>query len=135
MVDFGTAVTLDYVSSDRSYLGGAIAPGLQASVEALFGKTAKLPLVALEPPKRAIGRSTSESMRSGIVIGYAGLIDGLVDRMAQEQKEAPKVIATGGHAETVARWSSRINVVDPNLTLEGDVYKRQEQKSRSVQDR
>lgn len=119
VVDFGTAVTLDYVSSDRSYLGGAIAPGLLASVEALFGKTAKLPLVALEPPKRAIGRSTSESMRSGIVIGYAGLIDGLVDRMSQEQKEAPKVIATGGHAETVARWSSRINVVDPNLTLEG----------------
>ena len=119
VVDFGTAVTLDYVSSDRSYLGGAIAPGLQASVEALFGKTAKLPLVALEPPKRAIRRSTSESMRSGIVIGYAGLIDGLVDRMSQEQKEAPKVIATGGHAETVARWSSRINVVDPNLTLEG----------------
>ena len=119
VVDFGTAVTLDYVSSDRSYLGGAIAPGLLASLEALFGKTAKLPLVALEPPKRAIGRSTSESMRSGIVIGYAGLIDGLVDRMAQEQKEAPKVIATGGHAETVARWSSRINIVDPNLTLEG----------------
>jgi len=119
VVDFGTAVTLDYVSSDRSYLGGAIAPGLLASVEALFGKTAKLPLVALESPKRAIGRSTSESMRSGIVIGYAGLIDGLVDRMSQEQKEEPKVIATGGHAETVARWSSRINIVDPNLTLEG----------------
>jgi len=119
VVDFGTAVTLDYVSSDRSYLGGAIAPGLLASLEALFGKTAKLPLVALEPPKRAIGRSTSESMRSGIVIGYAGLIDGLVDRMSQEQKEEPKVIATGGHAETVARWSSRINIVDPNLTLEG----------------
>ncbi|AFM22107.1 pantothenate kinase, type III [Acetomicrobium mobile DSM 13181] len=119
VVDFGTAVTLDYVTSDRAYLGGAIAPGLQASVEALFGKTAKLPLVALDTPKRVIGRSTSESMRSGIVVGYAGLIDGLVDRMAQEQKENPKVIATGGHAEIVARWSSRINTVDPNLTLEG----------------
>lgn len=119
IVDFGTAVTLDYVTSNCVYLGGAIAPGLLASIEALFGKTAKLPLVTLEPPKRVVGRSTSESMRSGILIGYAGLIDGLVDRMSQEQKETPKVIATGGHAEVVARWSSRINTVDSNLTLEG----------------
>jgi type III pantothenate kinase len=119
VIDLGTATTFDVVSPEGDYLGGAIAPGLGISADALVRRTARLPKVELVPPARAIGRSTVEAMQSGLVVGYVGLIKEVVSRIREEMGGDPKVVATGGMAEIVARWTRIIDIVNPRLTLEG----------------
>jgi type III pantothenate kinase len=119
VVDFGTATTADAVTSDGRYLGGAIAPGLLTSAENLFRRAALLHRVALDPPERAIGRSTKEALQAGIVFGTAGQVDEIVRRVAGELGEDCRVIATGGLAERIALFSKTIEMVEPDLTLLG----------------
>ncbi|WP_300525526.1 type III pantothenate kinase [Aminiphilus sp.] len=119
IADFGTALTLDVVDGDGAYLGGTIAPGLSVSMEALFGKTAKLPKVALEAPPSVIGRTTMESIQSGILFGYAGLVDSLARRIWAELGVRTPLVATGGQASAVAPFAETIGTVEPWLTLEG----------------
>jgi type III pantothenate kinase len=119
VIDLGTATTFDAVSEDGDYLGGAIAPGIAIATEALFTRTAALPRVELTHPKRAVGRSTVAAMQSGIVFGYAGLIEGIVARMQQEMGGKAKVVATGGYADLLARETPVIEVVNHELTLIG----------------
>lgn len=119
IVDFGTATTFCAVNSKSEYLGGIIVPGILISLEALSHRAAKLPSVTLEAPERVIGRSTITSMQSGIVYGYAGLVDELVERMKQEMDGEPSVIATGGLAEMIAAQTRNIKEINPMLTLEG----------------
>jgi type III pantothenate kinase len=119
VLDLGTATTFDVVSKDGEYLGGAIAPGLGISAEALVRRTAKLPKVELTFPESAIGRNTVAAMQSGLVLGYVGLVKELVERLKQEIPGEPKVIATGGMAEMVAAWTEVIDIINPRLTLDG----------------
>lgn len=119
VIDFGTATTFDAISADGAYLGGIITPGIQISYEALFHKAAKLPLVDMVKPKTVIGRSTVASLQSGMVFGYVGLVEGIVGRMKSELGGEPKVIATGGFADTIARETEVVQEVDHYLTLEG----------------
>lgn len=119
IVDFGTATTFDCISSKGEYLGGAIAPGIMISIEALFHKASKLPRVELIKPKTVIGKNTVASMQAGIIYGYVGLIDGIVNRMKEELKDNPLVVATGGLAQLIATESETIDEVDELLTLEG----------------
>jgi len=119
IVDLGTATTFDVVSKEGDYLGGAVAPGMNTAAEALFNQAAMLPRVELAAPKRVIGSSTVSAMQSGIVFGYVGLIEGIVARIQQELGEKAKVVATGGWAETIARETTVIEVVNPDLTLIG----------------
>jgi type III pantothenate kinase len=119
VIDLGTATTFDAVSEEGDYLGGAIAPGIAIATEALFSRTAVLPRVELIHPKRAIGRNTVAAMQSGIVFGYAGLIEGIVTRIKQELGGKAKVVATGGYAELLARETPAIEEVNPDLTLIG----------------
>ena len=109
VVDFGTATTFDVVAADGGYLGGAIAPGVLTSSENLFRRAALLHRVALEPPDRVVGRSTEESLRSGIIYGAAGQTDEIVRRIVAEWGERPRVIATGGLAEKIALFSKAID--------------------------
>lgn len=118
IVDFGTATTFDAVDAEGRYLGGAIAPGMQVSTEALFQRAALLHRVRLVAPGRAIGRSTEESLQSGIVLGAAGQVDSLVHRMLGELGQA-EVIATGGLADLVAPHTATLRTVDHDLTLRG----------------
>ncbi|MDR1137786.1 MAG: type III pantothenate kinase [Synergistaceae bacterium] len=118
-VDLGTAINIDVVSGDGSYIGGAIAPGLSTSVNTLFSKTAKLPQVALEAPPSAIGKNTVTAIQSGIVYGYTGLVDELVRRILSELGTEATVVATGGHAEILAAESATVKIVDRRLTLDG----------------
>ncbi len=119
VVDFGTATVFDAISREGDYLGGAIAPGIGIAADALFEKTAKLPRIELVRPKHAIGRNTVQSMQSGLVFGYVGLIEGLVARFRQELGGTARVVATGGLAEVIAKETAVVDVVDPNLTLVG----------------
>jgi len=119
VADLGTATTFDVVSKKGEYLGGAIAPGLGITADALVRHTAKLPKVELTLPERAIGRSTVTAMQSGLVLGYLGLVKELIGRLEKEIPGKPKVIATGGIAEIVAEWTHVIDIVSPRLTLEG----------------
>jgi len=119
VVDFGTATTVDVITSDRRYLGGAIAPGILTSAENLFRRAALLHRVALDPPERAVGRSTEEALRAGIVFGAAGQVDEIVGRVKGELGEEARVIATGGLAERIALFSKTIEAVEPDLTLLG----------------
>jgi type III pantothenate kinase len=119
IVDFGTATTFDAISARGDYLGGAIAPGVNISTEALFQRAAKLPRVELVRPPRVIGRDTITSMQSGIVFGFAGQVDGIVTRMSREFPVKPKVIATGGLAQLIASESNTLELINPLLTLEG----------------
>jgi len=119
VVDFGTATTFDYVSSKGEYIGGAIAPGIGISAEALVERTSKLPRVEIVKPKRVIGKNTTHSMQSGIFFGYVGLVDEIVRRMKKETRSNPKVIATGGLAGLIAGESETIEEVNEFLTLEG----------------
>jgi type III pantothenate kinase len=118
VVDFGTATTFDCVSERGEYVGGAIAPGIQLSASALFEHTARLPLVELVPPRSVIGKSTVEAVQSGLVLGYAAMVDGMVERLAKELGD-PTVIATGGLAPVVIGESRTIDHHEPWLTLEG----------------
>lgn len=119
VVDFGTATTFDVISAAGEYLGGAIAPGLEISEDALLARTAQLPRVSLRPPTSAIGTSTITSLQSGILFGYASLVDGMVERISRELEQNVHVIATGGLATTVSPLSQRVQQVDLDLTLIG----------------
>jgi type III pantothenate kinase len=120
VVDLGTATTFDVVSRDKAYLGGVILPGLEMSADALFRKTSLLPRIAIEKPAHVIGRSTEESITSGIVWGTAAAIDRLAAQIREELGEPDcPVIATGGDAATIAKLSREITRVDPDLTLYG----------------
>ena len=119
VVDFGTAITLDILDKDGAYIGGAIAPGLVTGMEALFGRTAKLPQVSLVPPKSVIGNNTIGSIQAGIMFGNAGLVDRLVRRTWKELGQRTEVVATGGHSPEMASLSETITRVDQWLALEG----------------
>jgi type III pantothenate kinase len=119
VVDFGTATNFDVVNARGEFVGGAIAPGLVVATEALISKAARLYRVELVRPKEAIGRNTVTNIQSGVVYGYAGLVDGLVERMRQELDGDVKVIATGGLAEQMREIARSIQDVNPNLRLEG----------------
>ncbi len=119
VVDFGTATTFDAISREAAYVGGAILPGVAVSSRALVQRTAKLPPVEFEAPARAIGRTTVESLQSGIVLGYAGAIDSLVERFDKELGGNSVVIATGGLGRLFLGVCKRIRAYEPNLTLDG----------------
>ena len=120
VIDFGTATTFDAISPKGEYLGGAISPGIMISAEALFMKASKLPRVEIfTPPKRVVGKDTGASIQSGLIFGYAGLVDGLVRRMHAEMGIPVKVLATGGLAPLMAEVAETIEAVEPDLTLEG----------------
>lgn len=123
VADFGTATTVDAVSADGTYLGGAIAPGIGISTDALFKAAAKLPRVELVAPSRALATNTAESIQAGLVFGYAGLTKELISRCAAEIEaewgEKPAVYATGGLAELIAPLVPQIERIEANLTLEG----------------
>lgn len=118
VIDFGTATTFDALSGDGEYIGGAIAPGLTIAADALFQHAARLYRVELKRPKSAIGRNTGASVQSGLIYGYVGLIEGLIQRFRQEMGPA-RVIATGGLAEIIASETALVEVINPMLTLEG----------------
>ena len=119
VVDFGTATTFDYVTGKGEYAGGAIAPGLGVSMNALIEHAAKLYRVELTRPREAVGRTTVGSIQSGLIFGYTALVDGLVSRILKERGEKARVIATGGLAELIAPESETIEEVDEFLTLKG----------------
>lgn len=120
IIDFGTATTFDAITVMGEYLGGAITPGIKISAEALFHRASKLPRVELfKPPAEVIGRDTIASIQSGIIFGYAGLVDGMVERMRTEMTTVPKIVATGGLAPLIGNVSRTIECVEPDLTIEG----------------
>jgi type III pantothenate kinase len=119
IVDFGTATTFDYVSAKGEYMGGCIAPGIVISSEALFTRASKLPRVEFSKPKTVITKDTVSAIQAGIMFGYAGLVDGIVERMKAEVKTKPTVIATGGLARVVAPETKSIEKIEEMLTLEG----------------
>jgi type III pantothenate kinase len=119
VVDFGTATTFDCVSPKGEYLGGVITPGVQISAEALFSRAARLHRVEIAVPPKVVGRNPVHSMQSGIVYGYAGLVDGLCARLKRELGFPCRVVATGGLARLIAAHTEAIEEVDDNLTLTG----------------
>jgi len=120
VVDFGTATTFDAISSKGEYMGGAIAPGLSISAEALFERAARLPRVDIRRPPKVIGRNTIHSLQSGLFHGYIALVQGILDRMRQEMGEKVRTIGTGGLiAALEAELRAVLDDLDPNLTLEG----------------
>jgi type III pantothenate kinase len=120
-MDFGTAVTFDVISERRRYIGGVIAPGLEAITNFLYQRTALLPKFSFKEPKRAVGKSTIEAMRSGAVFGYRGLVREILARIRAEQFPRKKVavVATGGYAQLLAEGLLEVGVIHPHLTLEG----------------
>lgn len=119
IVDFGTAITVDYITGKGEYAGGAIAPGIGVSVEALTKRASKLPGVEVARPARVVGKNTVESMRSGIFYGFTGLVDGIIKKMIAEAGGEPKVIATGGNSGLLKGESEFIKETDELLTLKG----------------
>jgi type III pantothenate kinase len=121
VIQFGTATTFDCVSADGDYLGGAIAPGLGISAEALARAASRLFQVELAPPPHALGKNTTHAMQSGIIFGHVGLVEGLVDRLRADLPggERARVVAHGGLADVMARVTPCIDVVDPHLVLQG----------------
>lgn len=121
VVDFGTAVTFDVVSGAGDYVGGVIAPGLEAMTNFLYQRTALLPKLTLSEPRRAVGKTTREAMMSGAVYGYRGLVREILERLISENfnRRKPRIVATGGYAQLIARKLPEIGAVYPNLTLEG----------------
>ncbi|MCA0972696.1 type III pantothenate kinase [Halobacillus litoralis] len=126
IIDFGTATTYCYINGNGEYLGGAIAPGINISMEALYAKAAKLPKIEIKRPEHVIGQSTVEAMQSGVFYGYVGQVDEVVTRMKETGDKKPTVIATGGLASLIADQSSTIDYVDAHLTLKGlhKIYQR-----------
>jgi type III pantothenate kinase len=118
-VDFGTAVTCDCVSAAGEYVGGVISPGIEVSLEALTERGAKLPKIELAPPRAAIGKSTIEAIRSGVIYGYAAAVDGILARLLAELGEEADVVATGGLARHIVPFTESIDEIDDLLTLTG----------------
>lgn len=118
-VDFGTATTFDCISRDGEYLGGCIFPGIHISMEALFERTSKLHRVEIAQPKNVIGKTTTAALQSGLLYGYAGMVDSMVERIRPELGSPCRVVATGGLAGRIARESAAIELVEPFLTLKG----------------
>ena len=119
VVDFGTAVTFDVIGPERTYLGGAIAPGLASMGDYLARNTALLPAIEPHEPKHAIGTSTVDAMHSGAVYGYRGMVKEILAKLEEEMGKRPTVVATGGDAALIARGVPRIDHVDPDITLNG----------------
>ncbi|MGY4707040.1 type III pantothenate kinase [Candidatus Bipolaricaulota sp. J31] len=119
VVDFGTATTFSAVAAQGAFLGVAIAPGLEVAAEALAHRAAQLPMVPLSPPRRAIGRNTRESMQSGLIYGYVGLVEGLIRLIRAELGGEARTIATGAYAEPIVALTELIEIHEPWLTLEG----------------
>jgi type III pantothenate kinase len=119
IVDFGTATTFDAISEQGNYLGGAIAPGIGISADALAQRTAKLPRVEISAPPSPIGKNTVHAMQSGLLYGYIGLVEGMVTRFRKELGNEMKTIATGGLAELVAQHTPALEIIAPWLTLDG----------------
>ncbi len=116
IIDFGTATTFDVVSKKGEYLGGAIVPGVETSLAALFGKASQLDTVELKKPSEHIGHTTEESIRSGVVIGTAGLVDKMVEEIESELGTSTR-IATGGLADLIIPYSKKVEIIEPHLTL------------------
>jgi type III pantothenate kinase len=119
IVDFGTTINFDVISRDAEYLGGAIAVGIGIAIDALFTRTARLPLVEFRPPKDVVGTNTVASMQSGLYFGAIGMIDGILERIVEKLGPETKVVATGGQAQMIVSGSRYLKVVDEHLTLEG----------------
>ncbi len=119
VIDFGTATTVDVIDAEGAYIGGAIAPGVETSAEALFDRAARLSKVDLEDPGSVIGTNTPASLQAGLLLGAAAMVDGLVRRVWDELGSESPVVATGGLAERMAPLCETITVVDPDLTLKG----------------
>jgi len=119
VVDLGTAITFDAISAQAEYLGGLICAGIGISIEALFAKTARLPLVDFREPEKLIGTNTVGSMQSGLYYGAVSMIDGILARLVEELGAGTRAIATGGQAHMIVRGSRYLEVVDEDLTLEG----------------
>jgi type III pantothenate kinase len=119
VVDFGTATIFDAISAEGEYLGGAIAPGIRISSDALFQRAAKLPRVEIVRPPSAIGRNTAHSLQSGLLFGYVGLVDGMVKRFRKELGPDTKTVGTGTLIELIARETQSIDIIKPWLALEG----------------
>jgi len=119
IVDFGTATTFCVVDEKGNYLGGAIAPGIKISTEALVSRAAKLPRVELVTPRNVIGRNTVESIKSGIIFGFVGQVEGIINRIKKEIDTDATVVATGGLAGVIARETDVIDTIDELLTLDG----------------
>ncbi|MFA5090387.1 MAG: type III pantothenate kinase [Candidatus Omnitrophota bacterium] len=119
IVDYGTAITFDVISKKGEYLGGMILPGLQVALESLHERTALLPRVKLTPPRKLIGRTTRESIQSGIVYGFGALTDGLIGRIKKQFPSNTRVIGTGGNIRLMRRYCRSFNGIDENITLKG----------------
>lgn len=119
IIDFGTATTFCVVNEAGEYLGGAIAPGIRIATEALVNRASKLPRIELSVPKSVIGKNTIMSMQVGIMYGFVGQVEGIVNRMKKEMHGEPRVIATGGLASIIAKETESIDIIDELLTLEG----------------
>jgi type III pantothenate kinase len=119
IIDLGTATTFGIISKEGAYIGGIIATGIATAAEALFTRTAQLPRVELAPPKHIIGTNTVAAIQSGIIYGYASLVEGMLARIQKELGVKAKVVATGGYAGLIARETKVIDVVNPDLTLIG----------------
>lgn len=126
IVDFGTATTYCYIDEREQYMGGAIAPGIGISTEALYNRASKLPRIEIARPPSVVGKNTVSAMQAGIVYGYIGQVEGIIARMKAQSKGTPTVIATGGMASLIAAESPAVDHVDPFLTLKGLylIYKR-----------
>ncbi|WP_223703336.1 type III pantothenate kinase [Sutcliffiella deserti] len=119
IVDFGTATTYCYINEEKQYLGGAIAPGISISTEALYSRASKLPRIEIARPDGVIGKNTVSAMQAGILFGYVGQVEGIVERMKRQSPIVPNVIATGGLATLIGNETDVIDIVDPFLTLKG----------------
>src|SRR5438874_1282000 len=119
VVDFGTSTNFDVVSTAGDYVGGVLAPGIEISMDALFARAARLVKVDYAEPEQVIGKTTESALRSGLVFGFAGQVDGIVDAIRRELAADAQVVSTGGLAELIAPHSRTISKVDPFLTLEG----------------
>ncbi len=127
VVSFGTATVFIAISPEGEYLGVAIAPGIAVSIDALIGRTAKMPQIALEPPGSAIGRNTNDALQSGIVYGFVGQTEAIVARMRREMGVDARVVATGGLAEVIAKQTPVVERVEPYLSLVGlELFHRKE---------
>lgn len=119
VIDFGTAITYCYLNEKGDYLGGAIAPGIAISTEALYSRASKLPRVEITRPPSVIGKNTISAMQSGIIFGFVGQVEGIVSRMTENSKNQPLVVATGSLAKLIASETTAIDIVDELLTLKG----------------